>query len=192
MAAKGYTTAALVADWLGVTLTAAQQTHAATLIEQAESAIDDYCHRGWLMGTQTNEIHRPYGRAAVYLKYAPISSVTTVLGRSGLGEAEETLTVDDDYEVMDVESGYIRLVYPASYDRVRITYEPRSTIPKAIERAATELVAMWIQSHLRPDTYGLEMLQLPDMTVRWSRQYLGGMPPAVMALLEPYVYRSVA
>jgi hypothetical protein len=186
--AKGYTTKTKVADFLGATLTAAQQSYCDGLIERAEVAIDRYCNRGWLVGTQTDETHW-YPTRQLYVKYPPLASVTSVKGRCGIGEDEEALVVDDDYEVRDPESGLIHLVAPGSYDRVRVTYVPVAATPGPVEQATTELVALWMQPHLRPDTYGLDSYTLPDLAVKFARSHVQeDLPPTVQWLLAPYVF----
>jgi hypothetical protein len=188
MAAKGYTTKAKVATFLGATFTAGQDTYCDVLIEKAEIAIDNHCNRAWLTGVQTNETHWCPGYS-LYVKYPPVTSVASVAGRSGLGETEETLTVDEDYEVRDLTSGLIHLVYPGSYDRVRVTYTPVATVPGPVEQATTELVAQWMQAHLRPDTYGLDSYTLPDLAVKFARSHVQeAVPPTVSWLLDDYVF----
>ena len=188
MAAKGYTTKAKVADFLGATFTAGQQTYCDGLIERAEIAIDNYYNRAWKTGVQTNETHW-YPRRSLYLKYPPVTSVASVAGRSGLGEDEETLTVDEDYEVRSLDSGLIHLVYPGLYDRVRVTYTPVDSVPGPVEQATTELVAHFMQPHLRPDTYGLDSYTLPDLSVKFSRAHVQeDIPPTVAWNLDDYAF----
>jgi hypothetical protein len=189
MAAKGYCTADDVADLLGQTFTAAQETHCDNLIEQAEITIDEKTNRGWLVGAQTDEaFYRPGYR--MFVRYAPLTSVDAITGRAGLGQAEETLTVDEDYEVRDLESGLIYLVYPTRYDRVLADYTPVNATPLDIKRACIELVAAWMQPHLQPGAFGLDSYSLPDLTVRFARSYVQmPLPPAVQETLEHYRYR---
>jgi hypothetical protein len=188
MAAKGYTTAGAVADLLGLTFTAAQEAQADVLIEQVEAYIDRETGRGWLVGTQTAEVHH-VGGATILLRYAPVASITTVLGRLGVGEAETTLVADTDYEVMDLENGHLRLIYPRSYDRLRVTYVPVDTVPSDLARAAAEMVAAWLQPTLTPGTFGLDSYSLPDLTVRFARSHVQTTaPPLAQNVIDRYRY----
>ncbi len=187
MAAKGYCTAQNVADFLARTFTAAQTTHCNNLIERAEVYIDEETGRGWLVGAQTDERHYVDDRN-VFLRYAPVASVTTVTGRTGLGEAEEELTADSDYEVRDLESGLIGL-FTTAYERLLVDYTPVNEVPLDIKQACIELVATWIGPHLQPGSYGLDSYSLPDLTVKFARSHVQEVaPPTVQRILDRYRY----
>lgn len=191
MAAKGYCTVDEVANFLGRVLTPAQETHCARLIETVEADIDDYTGRAWLVGAQTDEAqYWPAFRLGnLYVRYAPVATVTIVKARAGLGSDEETLTAGEDYEAADLSAGLIYLVAPSAYDRVRVTYTPTATVPLGIQQAAAEWAASRLLSHLRPDSYGLDSLALPDLTVRFARSHVQeAMPPGVMARLDLWRY----
>lgn len=188
MAAKGYCTYSDVESFLGLTFSVSQQTHCANLIERAEIFIDNETNRAWLVGAQTDEAHYCPGYD-LYLKYAPVSSVTTITGRSSLGETEETLTVNEDYEVRSLTDGYVHLLYPGSYDRVLVDYTPVASVPGGIKQACIELAASWMQSNLSSGIYGVDSIQLPDYTVRYARSHVQeAAPPTVMRLLDQYRY----
>lgn len=195
MAAKGYATVEEVAAFLGVTFTAAQEAQAERMLETAEAEVDGYTNRGWLVGAQTDEAH-PYSEyrlGNLYLRYAPVTSIATVKGRPALGDAEETLVADTDYEVMSLETGWVRILYPASWDRIRVTYTPTATAPLDIQQATAELAGNMMQSNLRPMSYGLDSLQLPDLSVNFSRAHVQtALPPTVEAKLDRWRYWVVA
>lgn len=186
MAAKGYCEVEDVAELLARTFTDAQQARCAKLIENLEVDIDEATGRGWLAGVQTDETHFVNSQN-VFLKYAPVASVATVKGRSGLGETETTLTVDEDYEVMDLGNGHIRLVSPGNYDRVRVTYTPVDTVPGDLVEAMIEYVAARMQTTLRPDSFGLDSYSLPDLTVRFARSHVQQeTPPFPQRIIDRY------
>lgn len=192
MAAKGYCTTIDVSDYLGLELSTAQVSQAEALIEAAEAFIDTETGRAWLTGAQTDEEHY-YPTRYVYLKYAPVASVTAITGRCGIDDTDEALTAADDYEVRDLNKGLIYLVYPKSYDRIRVDYTPVATVPADIKLACTEIVANWLQPHLQPGTFGLDSYSLPDLTVRFARSHVQSVtPPAAAAILERYRYRTHA
>lgn len=191
MAAKGYCVAQDVEAFLSRTFTAGQTAHADNLIERAERRIDTYTNRGWLEGAQSNEAHFYPGRE-LWLRYAPVASVASVGGRAGVGETDEALTVDEDYEVHNLESGLVWLASPGSYDRVRVTYTPAATVPGDIVQACVELVAAWLMPSLSPGSYGLDSYSLPDLSVRFARSHVQEqMPPNVMAILDSYRWLEV-
>lgn len=185
MAAKGYCT---MGDITAITgeLTALQAARAQDLIETAETYIDGETGRAWLVGTQTQEAHFRPARF-LQLDYWPVTSVTAVYGRTTLGEAEETLTADDDYEVEDLAAGIIRLTSPASWDRVRVTYVPNDSVPADIARATAEIVAAWMQPSLQPGSFGIDSYSLPDLTVKFSRShYQQAAPPLAQHIIDRY------
>jgi len=186
MTAKGYCLASDVAAFLGKTFTAGQTTLCNDLIESAEADFDAQTGRGWLMGAQSNEVHY-VNSANIFLKYAPVTSVTTVLGRPGLGETEETLTVDDDFEILDLLNGHLYL-YVTGYDRLRVSYTPVATVPADIKRACVEIVANWMQPSLA-GSFGLDSIQLPDYSVRFARSHVQEVvPPFAMQVIARYRY----
>lgn len=191
MAAKGYCTVDEVAAFLGQTFTPEQDTHCDRLIETAEADVDGYTGRAWLTGAQTDEAHTfaEYRLGSLYLRYAPATAVATVKGRASLGDAETTLVADTDYEVVSLEQGLIRIVYPASWDRIRVTYTPTATVPLDIQQATAELVANQMQPHLKPDSYGLDSIGLPDLQVKFARSHVqADMPPGVVSRLDRWRY----
>ena len=167
-------------------LTSAQLSRAEQLIESAETYLDGEMGRAWLVGAQTQEAHF---EPAEYLslRYFPVTTVTAVYGRAGLGETEETLTADEDYEAQDLDAGIVRLVSPGSYDRIRVTYTPDDAVPADVAQACAELVAAWLGPTLRPGSYGLDSYSLPDLTVKFSRAHVqAAAPPMVRSVIERY------
>lgn len=189
MAAKGYCTASDVESFLGVTFTAGQTTQCNNLIEQAEVFIDEETNRAWLTGVQTDEaVYHPDYK--VYVRYVPLTSVEAITGRSGLGETDEALTVDEDFEVRDLESGLIYIVSPGNYDRLLIDYTPVDTVPADIKKACIELVAVGLQPQFQPGSFGLDSYSLPDLTVRFSRSHVqAAAPPTVQQVIDRYRFR---
>lgn len=188
MAAKGYCTFEDIEGLLGQTLTAGQRAQCESLIEAAELEFDGETGRAWMTGAQTLEVH--YVKSPnIFLKYAPVGSISAVKGRSALGEAETDLVADTDYEVRDLSTGLILLVTPNDYDRIRVTYTPVATVPADITRAIAEWVAARLMPSLTPGTYGLDSVTLPDYAVKFSRAHVQEMaPPNVRAVIDRYRY----
>lgn len=191
-----------MANFLGLTLTPAQLAYADSKVETAETVIDRYCNRGWLVGVQTLETHwlneywrgEPYQYGGLtfggklYLAYPPVTSVDLVYGRMGLQTANTTLTLGTDYEVMDLTTGLLRLIFPSLYDRVQVNYTPVATVPTTIRDAAAELIAWWMQPSLRPDTYGLYSVSLPDLSMRFAFHDVDALPPGVTSKLDLFTF----
>lgn len=186
MSAKGYISSTDVSDFLSRTFSTAETTQCDVLIEQAETHIDNETRRAWLTGALEDDTY--YVKSGrVFLKYVPVASVATVKGRSGLGSSDVTLVADSDYEVMDLGNGEIRLVSPANYDRLLISYTPVDTVPADIKRAAIEIVAAWLSPTLNPGSHGLDSLSLPDITVKYARSHVQDVvPPIARRILENY------
>lgn len=188
MAAKGYCTTTNVADFLGVSFTAGQITQCGALIEAAEVAFNGETNRAWLTGAIVGETHW-WPRGQVFLSYPPVATLGTVTARprTMTGLTDETLTADDDYEVIDLATGQIALAEPFLYDRVKVSYTPVATVPADIRQAIVEWVAAQMLPSLNPSTYGVERITLPDYGVQFSKAVTQGvMPPSVMAVAERY------
>jgi len=186
MMAKGYCTTDEVSGFLGVTFSGAHAVQCDALIEAAELEFDGETNRGWLVGVQTLEAHPVVNYSPnVWLKYAPVASISAVKGRSALGETETDLVADTDYEVVDLNTGHIRLVHPSLYDRVRVTYTPVATVPADIRQAIIELVAARLMPTLAPGTYGLDSVTLPDYAVKYSRAHVQvAYPPTTQRAID--------
>ena len=189
MPSKAYCTVSDVADFLGVSLTSAQEVQAARLIESVTVLIDEELLRGFLVGVQTGEEHyqSEYASGMLYLIYAPVTSISQIRGRAALGSDDTVLVEDTDYEIISLVSGSIRLVNPGAYDRLSVDYTPVNTVPAPIRDATVEWAASRLMPTLRMDSYGLESYSLPDISVKFSRSIMGdGMPPNVKKTLDHY------
>lgn len=193
MTAKGYCTDEEVEAFLGITFSVAQEAQANVLIEAAELEFDAETNRAWLEGAQTLEPwHIVNYSADVWLKYAPVSSISAFKGRSALGETETDLVADTDYEVIDLNAGHIRLVYPTLYDRVRVSYTPTDTPPADVKQAIIELVAARLMPTLAPGTYGLDSLTLPDYSAKFARSHVQtAYPPPTQRAIDRWRWWTV-
>jgi hypothetical protein len=183
MSEHAYCTVEQVASFLGRSLTAAEHIEAARLINAATAEIDGETNRTWLQGAITNEaFYFPF--AAIWLQYTPVASVQAVRARTGLEEDEETLTVNVDYEVRDLAAGLVVLTAPRPYQRITVDYTQADGVPGDIEQACVELVAARLSAALHPGSYGVDSIQLPDYTVRYSRAHMQqAYPPNVARIL---------
>lgn len=150
MPARGYTTIARLESYLGLDLTTAQETEAGRLIEAAEQLIDVETGKAWLVATAvTNEAHyRDHlGGPLLFLRSAPVASVTSVTGRGSWNDTTETtLVAGTDYELRDSALGTLYVPAWSAYQRLRVTYTPTNVAaPELLVLATNELVAWWLQ-----------------------------------------------
>lgn len=158
---KGYTTLDLVANEIGDVLdNDSFVDYGTTLIAQAEDYIDRYTGRAWaVVSPVVDELHTVTG-PYLYLKHAPVTTITSLRVRVGaVGATETTLTAGTEYELIDPVHGImlINAGYPFGFDVVvntteyagyilRVSYTTTTPVPGDIERAATLLVANWFGS----------------------------------------------
>lgn len=168
MPPKGYCASADVEAYLGLTFTAAQTEQAVVLLPMAEDAVDAAMGHEYALGTQSNEAHY-YPSCDLYLRHAPITSVTSVAGRRGMTDTETTLTAGTDYEVRSLPAGHLYLVSPGRFDRVRVTYVPVATVPDLVKQATILTIAAWLQPTLTPGLTGVQSYKLPDLEVVYAK-----------------------
>lgn len=172
MAAKGYTTKALVAAELGRTFTGAQDTQCDGLIEEAEAFIDRMTGRAWLVTSAvTDEVHTPVD-GVVYLDRAPILSVTAVKVRSrSIGATDTSLVAGSTYELLDLSRGIVSVGDYGDDVIVKVSYTHTSPlpVPKDVQRAATLLVAGWMLPRLDPAMANIESVSVGqgDVSVKY-------------------------
>jgi hypothetical protein len=167
MAAKGYTTRALVAAYLGKDLTVEQQRICDLRIEEAESLIDDYLGQAWFTGAITDEFHELYG-PLIHLNNRPVSSIQGIIGRVNYSATETALVVDEDYFIASFTRGIVQVSSFESYDWVLVDYTPASPIPKKLQLGTTMLVAKLMGNTIDPNRNGIQSYSVgEDLTVKY-------------------------
>lgn len=199
MAAKGYTTAQLVAQELGRDLTAPQLDQCADLIGEAEAWIDHETGRAWAVTSPiVDELHSVTS-PVVYLVNRPVLAVTSVTARSlAIGSTYTTLAAGSGYELIDPTNGILLLsgVDPATdivinssgtfYGAlVKVSYTASTPVPGDIQRAATLLVAHWMMARLEPDRLGLKAYSVgQELSVTLQDAATIGVPPDVLRIVR--------
>lgn len=198
---KGYTTATLVAQELGVDLTAPQLDQCADMIAEAEAWIDVETGRAWAVASPTtNELHTLTGRV-VYLKNRPTVSISSVLVRPAyVGASNTTLAAGTDYELVDgpngvlLMSGFLPLSgYPWTSGDVAmglsnrgsllsVSYVSSTPVPGDIQRATTMLTAHWMLPRLYPERQGVSSFNLNQIVQTTMRGE--DIPDEVMRLIR--------
>lgn len=160
MAVKGYSSVGLVAEELGVSLSAEQQAQCTGLLEEAEAWIDHETGTAWLVTSPTTDELHVYdaNSRVVVLEHKPVSAITGVKARTyAVDDADETLTADTHYELLDAANGVLLLDGVNHGALLKVTYTHTSMpVPFDIRRAATLLAAHWMTPRLNPDRAGLK------------------------------------
>lgn len=175
--AKGYTTSAKVADYLGRTFTAAQVALATSLVDAVEAWIDRRQGRGWSGPAVVDEYHPVYGDT-VRTSLAPVVSLEAV--RLSPGGGGELVT---GASLRDASSGLIDLGGVLDQAYVYLSYTPANTVPAHVALAATMLVAYLLRPALHPDSQGLSEYQLgQELRVKLRDEAI---PADILDLLGP-------
>lgn len=180
-----YTDAAKIANYLGVTLTGAQQTQAGLAAQAASDWIDLFKARSWQGASPVaDELHTPTGDR-VYLNSRPVVAVSAVSTRQRIVGATWTLLGTSQYELIDAQNGVLLISGWASPGLdVRVSYTHTTAPPPMIAFAATVIAASLLGPTLRPNTSGLESVAVGqnDVSVKFSVDY-GSVPSEALALL---------
>jgi hypothetical protein len=184
-----YTDAAKVANYLGATLTSAQQTQAGVLAQAASDWIDRYCGQSWQDdGSVTNALHTLVG-GRVYLNNRPVSAVSAVSTRQPIIGSGWSLLDSDEYELIDAQNGVL-LVSGWAWTGVdtRVTYTHTATAaPAPVGLAATMIAASWLAPTMAAGTAGLESISVGqgDISIKYSGDR-GDVPAEAVNLLSGY------
>lgn len=188
-----YTDALAVQRLTGLSLTAGQiQLVTDVLAGAATDYVKARTGRDFEVTAVASEAHYAPG-PLLYLRQAPVASVSSVVARTTLTGAATTLVAGTDYELRDLTAGLLYLpalaggVYrPGYYDRVLVSYTPTAAIPDRARLAATMLAAHWLQQATRGVTHGLRSYNVAgELSVTYqeaSAQW--GVPAEVRALLQ--------
>lgn len=184
-----YTTAAQIAAYLGLTLTAAQQTQAGVLADAATAWIDRYTGRSWQIASPvTDEMHQLVGNT-VYLDQRPVTAVSAVKTRSRYADAPLTTLDASQYELLDADNGVLLILgWAGSGSLALVTYTHTATAaPADVQLAASMIAASWLSQALRPNTQGIDQLSVGqnDVTVKFSSSR-SDVPAEALALLMAY------
>ena len=181
-----YTNATNIANYLGVTLTAAQITQAGITAQAASDWIDQYKGRSWQDdGSVTDELHSPVGDK-VYLNNRPVSAVSAVSTRQPIVGSDWSLLDSDEYELIDAQNGVLLISgWAAPGLAVKASYTHSATsAPSTIALAATIIAAAWLAPTLAPQTNGVSEISVGqnDVSVVF-REDRGDVPAEALTLL---------
>lgn len=128
--------------------------------------IQAYCGKKFIEETITNELYNSKDfKDTFWLNNAPAKSITSIEKKAS-DNSWEALEVDDDYEI-NLNTGEVRLGYVDSgLADIRVTYVTAGqAIPKALEMAATEMVAALYN---RRSNQGMTQESLGEATIQWG------------------------
>lgn len=160
-----YTDADKIAAYLGVTLTADQQTQATAMAAAATAYVDRYTGRSWQSDAVTDEQH-DVTSGTVYLGRAVASVSTVKLRTSEVGSDSTTLDADE-WELLDADAGIV-VVSATSGSVALVSYTPQAA-PADVLHAATQIAAAWMGATLRPESAGLESVSVgqSDLSIKF-------------------------
>lgn len=184
-----YTDATKIAAYLGVTLTAGQQTQAGVVAQAASDWIDRFCGRSWQDdGSVTDELHALVGNT-VYLTHRPVTAVSSVKTRSRTADADPTTLDSGAYELLDAADGVLLLSGWTAGDHLAlVSYTHSATAaPSDVALAATMIASAWLSQTLRPSTQGLESVSVGqnDVSVKFSASR-SDVPAEALSILAGY------
>lgn len=178
-----YTDAQKIANYLGVTLTSAQQTQAGICAQAASDWIDAYKARSWQGSSPvSNEVQDVIGDT-VWLTYAPVATVTSVETRAPtIGSTWTTLSAGQ-YEIADATTGQLRIAGWGNYE-ARVSYTHAAVPPANVALAATMIASSLLAPTLRPNTQGVDSISVGqnDITVKFAADY-ADVPAEALTLL---------
>jgi len=142
MAAKGYTTAATVETYMGVTFSVAQAALCDQAIEAAENWIDREIGHAWLeTGPITDTLRNPQS-PFLRLTKPPIVSVTSLTVKTDPACAAYTLTEDTNFYVHSLRDGLIWSPYTWHAYEITVVYVPNTDdVPSEVQLATMALAA---------------------------------------------------
>ena len=159
----------------------------ATLITNCQSIIEDYCNR-ILDAADYTEYHDGGGVDFFIVKNPPINTITSVHDSSDRTYGAGDLVSTDDY-VSYANEGIVQLdggVFLDELKNIKIIYNGGySSIPGAIEQAATEMVAKKLREGTKGE-YGMVSRSFPDGSVAFTQDDL---LPSVKRILNQYRLR---
>lgn len=185
-----YTDAAKIAAYLGLTLTAGQQTQAGVMADAATAWVERRTGRSWQAAAVADEAHEVID-GAVYLHRA-VTAVASVKVRARTVDAIVTTLGTDAWELLDAASGVL-LVVAESEVLALVSYTPASTVPADIQLAATMVASSWLQPSLAPQTEGIESASVgqSDAQVKF-RAERGAVPAKALEILREYTRLAFA
>jgi hypothetical protein len=142
--ASRYATVQDVADHLGAALTGLQSAEADRLLAAAESWIDGRTGRTWGATDPTTEAYTVLSQG-LYLRRAPVASVSAVSVRSATAGAGWDALPAASFELLDPAQGLLALPWGYAGWLARVTYTPAQTVDPRVRAAAAQLAAHWLR-----------------------------------------------
>ncbi|NQX67976.1 phage gp6-like head-tail connector protein [Paenibacillus alba] len=157
-------------------------------IMAASQAIENYCKRSFRKQAYSERVNAGAGSKYIVLRNYPVISIETATVPNGpitdFDIAEDGLVFRASGWPSEERS--VRVDYTAGYvlPGEETTDLPR-TLPEVIEFACIMLVQQWIRSPI-----GVKSERVDNINITYSDD-TGSLPPAVIALINPYVGRWV-
>lgn len=142
MAAKGYATAADVAKYLNMDLSAGQEDIVDLYISAAESWLDTTLHRAWLEDTALTEIPTLVKSDIVRVNKPKITTLTSITAYPSTDD-DSAIELDAtcQYKLIDAEKGTIYVPGAWGLYRVQVVYTPDADAPPDVIKLACMILA---------------------------------------------------
>jgi hypothetical protein len=186
---SAYTDAQKIQNYLGTTLTSAQQTQAGVMSDAATQWVDRYLGRSWQATSPvTDERHSIIGDR-VYLTHRPVVAVTSVKTRGIYEGATVTTLSATQYELLDTVNGVVLLDGWSSGDELALTTYTHSVsnAPADVQLAAAMIAAGWLAGSMSPGTLGAESIAVGqnDINIKFGTRR-GDVPAEALSILNGY------
>lgn len=189
----GYVTYQQLQTYTGLVFSQAQQAAATGLIDAASTWIDRYTGRTWQAASPVTDEPCALMLQAVglrcYVKYRPVTSVTSVKLRSLLPDASVTTLSASSWELWDAAQGLILLDGTSTANLVAlVTYaHTATTAPADVQLACSQIAGAWLTASLQPEALGVASLAVGqnDLSVTY-RTDGHDVPPEARRILDQY------
>ena len=184
-----YTDAQKIANYLGATLTGAQQTQAGVMADAATAWIDRYLGLSWQATSPVTDEMHPLVGDTVYLTNRPVAAVSSVKTRAAYADAPTTTLSASQWELLDAENGILRILgWASSVALALVTYTHSvSNAPADVQLAASMIAAGWLAGSMAPGTLGAEAISVGqnDVSIKFG-QKRGDVPAEALSILNGY------
>ena len=173
--------------YLGITAGSTEEGESDLTINAASKFAERYCGRSGFLSTSRTEYYDGDNTDTLYLRAAPISSVTSIhIDDSTPRDWSDTDDlIDSDEYLLYEEQGKVVLdgdVYVWGKRNVRVIYTAGyTTVPADLEQAVKELVAFWYKRN-KDKLVAIRSVSVGDK----STSYESEMPAAVAMVLNRY------
>lgn len=185
--AAPYATFADVASYLGVTLSAGQETECTTLLTAAQAEVERRCRQAWNLDPILDERYW-LKQDWLNLLSNPVTSVQAIRIRTPRpGDTWLTLNAGSDYELIDTNEGLVSFAYGYHGRHVMagVDYTPNRPVPSDVALATVLIGAASIYRSLNSDRLGITKAQLESaVQIAYTEEGIAlSIPPRALEII---------